>query len=108
MGSCSGLLVPFAGLTVLSPPLCLVQGFSDAQMQHLMSAEELAQERDQEIIHIAQSIEELASIFKELATLVIDQGAFPAVSGPTAAGATDGRCHGAVLCGAVRCCRHHH
>ena len=32
------------------------------------------QSRDQEIIKIAQSIEELGSIFKELAVLVIDQG----------------------------------
>ena len=30
--------------------------------------------RDQEIVKIAQSIEELGSIFKELAVLVIDQG----------------------------------
>lgn len=32
------------------------------------------QSRDQEIVQIAQSIEELGSIFKELAVLVIDQG----------------------------------
>jgi syntaxin 16 len=32
------------------------------------------QSRDQEIVKIAQSIEELGSIFKELAVLVIDQG----------------------------------
>lgn len=31
-------------------------------------------ERDEEIIRIAKSIEELATIFKELAVLVIDQG----------------------------------
>jgi syntaxin 16 len=31
-------------------------------------------QRDQEITHIAKSIEELAQIFKELAVLVIDQG----------------------------------
>merc|ERR1711957_911398 len=30
--------------------------------------------RDQEIVKIAQSIEELGNIFKELAVLVIDQG----------------------------------
>lgn len=30
--------------------------------------------RDQEIQHIARSIEELSQIFKELAVLVIDQG----------------------------------
>ena len=49
-------------------------GFSDSQMQHLMSAEELAEVRDEEIRHIAESVEELAQIFKELAALVIDQG----------------------------------
>jgi syntaxin 16 len=32
------------------------------------------QSRDQEIVKIAQSIEELGTIFKELAVLVIDQG----------------------------------
>ena len=31
-------------------------------------------ERDEEIVKIAKSIEELAAIFKELASLVIDQG----------------------------------
>ena len=36
--------------------------------------EELVNQRDAEITRIAQSIEELASIFKELAVLVIDQG----------------------------------
>jgi len=36
--------------------------------------QEAVQSRDQEIAHIAESIEELSSIFKELAVLVIDQG----------------------------------
>jgi syntaxin 16 len=35
---------------------------------------QLVNQRDQEITHIAKSIEELAQIFKELAVLVIDQG----------------------------------
>lgn len=35
---------------------------------------EAVQSRDQEIVKIAQSIEELGTIFKELAVLVIDQG----------------------------------
>lgn len=34
----------------------------------------MVNQRDQEIAHIAKSIEELAAIFKELAVLVIDQG----------------------------------
>eukprot|EP00500_Bicosoecida_sp_ms1_P003009 CAMPEP_0203815044 /NCGR_PEP_ID=MMETSP0115-20131106/7454_1 /ASSEMBLY_ACC=CAM_ASM_000227 /TAXON_ID=33651 /ORGANISM="Bicosoecid sp, Strain ms1" /LENGTH=307 /DNA_ID=CAMNT_0050723933 /DNA_START=40 /DNA_END=963 /DNA_ORIENTATION=- len=49
-------------------------GFSEDQMSAVALAESTARERDQEIINIAKSIEELASIFKELATLVIDQG----------------------------------
>lgn len=49
-------------------------GFSTTQLMDLMSAEELAQERDQEIRKICQSIEELSIVFKELAALVIDQG----------------------------------
>mmetsp|Transcript_7797 Transcript_7797/g.15554 ORF Transcript_7797/g.15554 Transcript_7797/m.15554 type:complete len:104 (+) Transcript_7797:724-1035(+) len=36
--------------------------------------EGIVQERDEEIMRIAQSIEELSQIFKELAVLVIDQG----------------------------------
>jgi len=35
---------------------------------------QLVNQRDEEILHIAKSIEELAQIFKELAVLVIDQG----------------------------------
>jgi len=35
---------------------------------------EAVQSRDKEIVKIAQSIEELGQIFKELAVLVIDQG----------------------------------
>ena len=49
-------------------------GFNSAQMQALESAEDLVNQRDAEITAIAQSIEELAQIFKELAVLVIDQG----------------------------------
>ena len=55
---------------------CLLggQGFTTSQLMDLMSAEELATERDQEIRKICQSIEELSIVFKELAALVIDQG----------------------------------
>lgn len=49
-------------------------GFSTTQMQILDNTEELVGQRDEEITRIAQSIEELAGIFKELAVLVIDQG----------------------------------
>lgn len=49
-------------------------GFTNAQMQVMDNTEELVNQRDEEITKIAQSIEELAAIFKELAVLVIDQG----------------------------------
>lgn len=49
-------------------------GFSEEQMGVVELAESTARERDTEIINIAKSIEELANIFKELATLIIDQG----------------------------------
>lgn len=43
-------------------------------MTEVALAEDLINERDEEIVQIAGSIEELATIFKELAVLVIDQG----------------------------------
>lgn len=49
--------------------------FSSAQQLAVVDDVSAAvQSRDQEIVKIAQSIEELGSIFKELAVLVIDQG----------------------------------
>ena len=44
--------------------------------QHFFEIQEV-KERDVEIRNIAQSIEELSSIFKELALLVLDQGSIP-------------------------------
>uniref|UniRef100_A0A7S2LZT8 t-SNARE coiled-coil homology domain-containing protein n=1 Tax=Zooxanthella nutricula TaxID=1333877 RepID=A0A7S2LZT8_9DINO len=49
-------------------------GFSDAQMQELDAMEVNANQRSQEIVQIATSINDLHTIFKELAVLVIDQG----------------------------------
>jgi len=49
-------------------------GFTAQQRAMVDDTEELVNQRDQEIAHIAKSIEELAAIFKELAVLVIDQG----------------------------------
>ncbi|RLN89601.1 hypothetical protein BBJ28_00011587, partial [Nothophytophthora sp. Chile5] len=49
-------------------------GFSQAQVTEVEIAEDLINERDEEIQRIATSITELATIFKELAVLVIDQG----------------------------------
>jgi syntaxin 16 len=48
--------------------------FTTQQMSVVDDLTEAVQSRDQEIQKIAQSIEELGSIFKELAVLVIDQG----------------------------------
>ena len=49
-------------------------GFNQQQMAVVDDLDDLVQSRDEEIVKIAQSIEELGSIFKELAVLVIDQG----------------------------------
>jgi len=49
-------------------------GFSDGQMLELESMEVNASQRSEEICQIATSINELHTIFKELAVLVIDQG----------------------------------
>ncbi|GMH63716.1 hypothetical protein TrST_g12034 [Triparma strigata] len=49
-------------------------GFNQQQMSVVDDLEGIVSERDLEIQRIAQSIEELSSIFKELAVLVIDQG----------------------------------
>eukprot|EP00980_Cylindrotheca_fusiformis_P006618 scaffold1390_cov138-Cylindrotheca_fusiformis.AAC.21 len=48
--------------------------FTTQQVQVVDDLQEAIQSRDQEISKIAQSIEELGTIFKELAVLVIDQG----------------------------------
>ena len=48
--------------------------FTTQQMAVVDDLQEAVRSRDQEIVKIAQSIEELGQIFKELAVLVIDQG----------------------------------
>ena len=48
--------------------------FTTQQVQVVDDLQEAIQSRDVEISRIAQSIEELGAIFKELAVLVIDQG----------------------------------
>jgi syntaxin 16 len=48
--------------------------FTNQQVQVVDNLQEAIQSRDTEISKIAQSIEELGMIFKELAVLVIDQG----------------------------------
>ncbi|KAJ8611423.1 hypothetical protein CTAYLR_008999 [Chrysophaeum taylorii] len=49
-------------------------GFNDQQLAAVVDVENLVAERDDEIRKIAESIQELSTIFKELAVLVIDQG----------------------------------
>ena len=48
--------------------------FNDQQLAAVVDVENLVEERDNEIRQIAESIQELSTIFKELAVLVIDQG----------------------------------
>ena len=49
-------------------------GFNESQLAVVDDLDSAVQSRDTEIAQIAKSIEELGSIFKELAVLVIDQG----------------------------------
>jgi syntaxin 16 len=48
--------------------------FNESQLTVMDDLHAAVQSRDKEIAQIAKSIEELSSIFKELAVLVIDQG----------------------------------
>merc|ERR1712107_589139 len=52
-------------------------GFNEAQLLELDGMETNAAQRSQEICQIAASINDLHTIFKELAVLVIDQGSIP-------------------------------
>lgn len=49
-------------------------GFTDEQVQELAEAENVTEERDREIQNIAKGVEEIATIFRDLSTLVVDQG----------------------------------
>lgn len=52
----------------------LDQGLNDEQLAALRDIEERSDDREREIIHLAQNINELASLFNELNVLVIEQG----------------------------------
>lgn len=54
--------------------LIITQGFTQAQVTEFEIAEDVIDERDKEMQRIATSITELATVFKELSALVIDQG----------------------------------
>jgi len=59
---------------VLNDVEAMDNGFSAEQEQALEEMNERASEREKEIIKVAQSINELAQLFKELNVLVIEQG----------------------------------
>lgn len=52
----------------------LDQGLNEEQVMQLKELEERSDEREREIIHLVQSINDLASLFQELNVLVIEQG----------------------------------
>lgn len=49
-------------------------GFNEIQLQRTNTMVDTSQERDQEVVKIVESINELAQIMKDLSVLVIDQG----------------------------------
>lgn len=58
----------------LSIEEALERGMTESQVQQLQELETHSSEREKEIIHVAQSINDLASIFSELSVLVLEQG----------------------------------
>jgi len=63
------------GASATLPDLALVaDGFDDEQLQRLEQMEMNATDRTQEILNIAKSVHELATLFQELSVLVVEQG----------------------------------
>ena len=56
------------------PDTCADPRFSAAQTLQLVMAERMTEEREKAITQVAESVGELAEIFKEIQVLVIDQG----------------------------------
>merc|ERR1712154_345962 len=52
----------------------IANGFDDEQLQRLEQMEMNATDRTQEILNIAKSVHELATLFQELSVLVVEQG----------------------------------
>merc|ERR1711978_343407 len=52
----------------------IVNGFDADQLQRLEQMEMNATDRTQEILNIAKSVHELATLFQELSVLVVEQG----------------------------------
>ena len=59
-----------------TPSFCRTwsQRFNNAQTLQLVMAEQMSEERSKAIEQVAESVNELAGIFKEIHVLVIDQG----------------------------------
>ena len=49
-------------------------GFSAQQMRRVDRVEAHSYERDREVVHILQSVNDLAGVMKDLSVLIIDQG----------------------------------
>jgi syntaxin 16 len=49
-------------------------GFSSQQMRRVDRVEAHSYERDREVVHILQSVNDLAGVMKDLSVLIIDQG----------------------------------
>lgn len=49
-------------------------GFTDMQMQRVDRSEAMSFERDQEVMKILESVNDLANVMKDLSVLIIDQG----------------------------------
>jgi len=63
------------GVSATLPDLThIADGFDDEQLQRLEQMEMNATDRTQEILNIAKSVHELATLFQELSVLVVEQG----------------------------------
>lgn len=70
----SGFVHSYLSKTPSTHLLPLLQGFNDIQIQQTAAIVDDTVERDQEVVKIIESVNELAQIMKDLAVLVIDQG----------------------------------
>merc|ERR1712190_189139 len=52
----------------------IANGFDEEQLERLEQMERNASNRTQEIVNIAKSVHELATLFQELSVLVVEQG----------------------------------
>ena len=67
------LLYPLSILPVAITLWGIFQGFTEAQLVQLEEARHSTDEREREIAQIAESINDLATIFRELSVLVVEQ-----------------------------------